>query len=91
MKKSLVAAVMIAFAGLSAIAQGAAADVVATEGKMLVGPNGSRVGAVYRVTDDGSAQVIIDGKLLTVPATSLSVVDGKLTTSLSKSDIRKLK
>jgi hypothetical protein len=46
---------------------------------------------VYRVTGDGSAQLIVDGKLVTVPASTLSVVDGKLTTSLSKSEVRKLK
>jgi hypothetical protein len=90
-KKLLVVAAMITFGGLSTIAQGAAADVVATEGKMLVSANGSRLGAVYKVTGDGSAQLIVDGKMVTVPASTLSVVDGKLTTSLSKSDLRKLK
>jgi hypothetical protein len=29
--------------------------------------------------------------MVTVPASTLSVVDGKLTTSLSKSEVRKLK
>lgn len=87
MRKSVVALAMGAFISLSAIAQ----EAVATEGKMLVASNGARLGAVYRVTDDGSAQVIIDGKMVTVPASTLSVVDGKLTTTLSKSDVRKLK
>jgi hypothetical protein len=91
-KKSFVAAVLVVFGGLSAIAQGAAAaGVTATEGKMLIAANGSRVGSVYRVTSDGSAQLIVDGKLVTIPAATLSVVDGKLTTSLSKDEIRKLK
>lgn len=87
MRKSWVALGVGAFISLSAIAQ----EAVATEGKMLVASNGARLGAVYRVTDDGSAQVIIDGKMVTVPASTLSVVDGKLTTTLSKSDVRKLK
>ena len=91
MKKPIVAAVLIALTGLSAIAHGAVAADVASEGKMLVSANGSRLGAVYRVTGDGSAQVIIDGKLVTIPASTLSVVDGKLKTSLSKDDVRKLK
>jgi hypothetical protein len=90
-KKPLVAAVLVALTGLGAIAHGAVAADVASEGKMLVSANGSRLGAVYRVTNDGSAQLIIDGKLVTVPAATLSIVDGKLTTSLSKSDVRKLK
>lgn len=68
-----------------------AQEAVATEGKMLVAANGARLGAVYRVTGDGSAQLIVDGKMVTVPASTLSVVDGKLTTTLSKSEVRKLK
>jgi len=59
-------------------------------GKMLLAANGARLGAIYRVTDDGSAQLIVDGKMVTIPAATLSVVNGKPTTSLSKSEIRKL-
>jgi len=54
---------------------------------MLVASNGSRLGIVYRVGPDGSAQIIIDGKLVSVPASTLSNVGGKLTTSLSKSEV----
>ena len=86
MRKSWVALAMVALS-LPAIAQ----EAVATEGKMLVGANGARLGAVYRVTPDGSAQLIVDGKMVTVPVATLSVVDGKLTTSLSKREVRKLK
>jgi hypothetical protein len=77
--------VMLAFS-FSALAQ----EAVATEGKMIVTSNGARLGAVYRVTSDGSAQVIIDGKMVTIPASTLSVSDGKLMTSLSKAEVRKL-
>jgi len=86
-KKSWVALVMVAFVSLPAMAQ----DGAAAEGKMLVASNGARLGAVYRVTGDGSAQLIVDGKMVTVPASTISVVDGKLTTSLSKGEVRKLK
>jgi hypothetical protein len=85
-KKSLIALVMATFIGLPAMAQ-----AVAEAGKMLQASDGARIGAIYRVTDDGSAQVIVNGKMITVPAATLSVVDGKLTTSLSKSEVRKLK
>ena len=87
MKKSWVAVAMVAFVSLSAIAQ----EAVATKGKMLVSANGARLGAVHRVTGDGSARLIFDGKMVTVPVSTLSVVDGKLTTSLSKQEVRKLK
>ena len=68
----------------------AAAAVVAEKGKMLTAANGSRLGAVYRVNPDGSAQIIIDGKLVTVPANTLSIANGKLVTSLSKSEVLSL-
>jgi hypothetical protein len=63
----------------------------ATEGKMLVSADGARLGAVYRVSNDGSAQLVVNGKMATVPVSTLSVVDGTLMTSLSKSDVRNLR
>jgi hypothetical protein len=78
---------------VSAAAQGtsssdaATAAPVAAKGKMLVAANGARLGTVYRVGADGSAQLIIDGKMVTVPASTLSITDGKLTTSLTKSEV----
>ena len=89
MKKSWLAVVMCAFI-LPAAAQGtseAAAASVAEKGKMLIAANGARLGTVYRVGADGAAQIIIDGRMVTVPANTLSSVDGKLTTSLTKSQV----
>jgi hypothetical protein len=88
-KKSWLVIVMCAFV-LPAAAQGpaeAASASVAEKGKMLVASNGARLGAVYRVGADGSAQLIIDGRMITVPANTLSSVDGKLTTSLTRSQV----
>jgi hypothetical protein len=99
--KSLVAFSLCAFATLSGVAfaddafntpsstssEAGAAPVVATKGTMLMSSNGSRLGQVYRVTVDGSTQIIIDGKMVTVPAGTLSNANGKLTTSLSKSEV----
>jgi hypothetical protein len=65
----------------------AAAPVNVTAGKMLYGANGSRIASVYRVAADGKVQVILDGKLVTVPASTLSEVNGKVTTSLTKSEL----
>ena len=67
--------------------EGAAAPVSAVKGSMLISANGTRLAQVYRVSADGSAQIIIDGKLVTVPAASLSMSGGKLTTSLTKSEV----
>jgi len=60
---------------------------VAEKGKMLMAANGARLGAVYRVGPDGGAQIIIDGKMVNVPANTLTVANGKLTTSLTKSEV----
>jgi hypothetical protein len=67
--------------------EGTAAPVSAVKGSMLISANGSRLAQVYRVGPDGSAQIIIDGKLVTVPASSLSLSGGKLTTSLTKAQV----
>lgn len=66
------------------------AAVSVTAGKMIYGANGQRLAAVYRVTEAGAVQVILDGKLVTVPASSLSEVNGKVTTSLSKAELRRM-
>jgi hypothetical protein len=90
-RTSWLVALTCALATLTATAQnasgGAGAAAAAEKGKMLVTSNGGRLGTVYRVGPDGSAQIIIDGKLVSVPASTLSNVDGKLTTSLSKAEI----
>jgi len=67
------------------------AGVQVDAGKMLYGAGGYRIASVYRVTSEGAPQVILDGKLVTVPVTTLSEVDGKLTTSLSKRDLARSK
>jgi hypothetical protein len=88
-KKSLLAVSLFAFMSVAAAAQEAAstAPVTATKGKMLYATNGGRLGSVYRVADDGAVQLILDGSMRTVPASTLAMVDGKLTTSLSKSEV----
>ena len=87
-KTTWVVALTCAMATLTATAQTTGA---AEKGKIVVSSNGSRLGSVYRVGADGSAQIIIDGKLVTIPASTLSSVDGKLTTSLSKSEVLALR
>lgn len=74
----------------------AAADTVApavkaTAGKMLYSTDGRRVASIYRVNNEGAPQVIIDGKLITVPATTLSEMGGKITTSLTKADLLRVR
>jgi len=96
-KKSWLGLVLCAFvlpAAAQAPADTSAAPTtaaVAEKGKMLTAANGARLGAVYRVGPDGSAQIIIDGKLVTVPANTISIANGKLVTSLTKSEVLALR
>ena len=95
MKKSLFAVAMLVVVSATAGAQEApsasATPVSATKGKMLFAANGGRLGSVYRVSDDGSVQLILDGKMKTVPVGTLSMQEGKLTTSLSKAEVISLR
>jgi hypothetical protein len=90
-KKSFSVLVIAASLALPFAASLAGESARATEGKMLVSADGARLGAVYRVANDGSAQLVVNGKMATVPVSTLSVVDGTLMTSLSKSDVRNLR
>jgi hypothetical protein len=92
-KKSLLAVAVLAVIGIStgAYANDASSPVIAHKGKMLYAANGGRLASVYRVDDDGAVALILDGKMRVVPADTLSMVDGKLTTRLSKSDVLSLR
>jgi len=87
MKSSWIVAVACVLAAATAVAQDSPSAALAAKGQVLVAANGSRLGSVYRVVSDGSVQMIIDGKMITVPAATLSNSDGKLTTSLTKSEV----
>ena len=76
---------------VQAAADTVAPGVKATAGKMLYSADGRRIASIYRVNGEGAPQVIIDGKLITVPASSLSEVGGKVTTSLTKADLARVR
>jgi hypothetical protein len=80
-------AYLAAAAALSVASFAAQAESAAVKGKMLYGAGGTRLGNIARVTQDGSAQIIIDGKLVTIPASSITAAEGKVTTSLTKNDV----
>ena len=64
-----------------------ATPVIASKGQMLIGADHSRLGSVVNVESDGSAAIIFDGRMLSIPASTLRMTDGKLTTSLSKHEL----
>lgn len=83
----LVALMAAASPVLAQSADATASPAVATKGQMLTGADRSRLGSVVRVDGDGSVAIIFDARMVTVPASTLSVASGKLVTSLSKRDI----
>jgi hypothetical protein len=94
MRKLFLAAAMAVLSAslpVAVSAQAPAAGVSVNPGKMLYSSNGQRVGAVYRVNAEGDPQIILSGKLVTIPASTLSEVEGKLTTSLARKDIGRAK
>jgi heptaprenylglyceryl phosphate synthase len=68
-----------------------AAPVELNAGMMLYASNGYRIAPIYRVNADGNPQVIMNGRLITVPASTVSEVGGKVTTSLSKKEVARAK
>ncbi|MDR2857490.1 MAG: hypothetical protein LBV50_06555 [Novosphingobium sp.] len=70
-----------------AATEAASGSVAVNAGKMLYAGNGQRIAPIYRVSSEGNPQVILNGKLVTVPASTLSDVDGKVTTSLTKQEL----
>jgi len=78
------------FAAAPALAQQAQASAphaAAKVGEMIVYASGGRLAPVDRVDDDGSAEVIVDGRVVTIPAATLSMANGHLTTNMTKSQI----
>ena len=57
----------------------------------LFDASGSSVGKVNQVADDGDVLVIYKGEVRRIQSETLSKTEGKLMTSLTKSEIRKLK
>lgn len=65
-----------------ALAQGAPVKIY--QGKMIYGANGHRFAPVYRVNTDGTVQLIMAGRLLTIPTTILYDVNGRLISSQNR-------
>lgn len=57
----------------------------------LYDATGSSVAKVNRVTEDGDVLVIYKGKVRRVQAETLSKTDGRLVTTLTKKELRRLK
>lgn len=68
----------------------AASAAEAERNDRLYDATGASVAKVSRVTDTGDLLVIYKGKVRRIEASTLSNSDGKLVTSLTRSEIRRL-
>ena len=81
---------VLAVAAVPAMAQdGAAAStgVKLLPGKAVYDAGGRLLGRINRVNAQGDAQIIVDGRLITVVASTISDNGGKLSTSSSRRDL----
>lgn len=82
--------IILTAAALSLTAPAAfAAD--AQRNDRLYDASGSSIAKINRVSDDGDVLVIYKGKVRRIQAETLSKTDGKLMTTLTKKELRRLK
>ncbi len=67
----------------------AAADI--QTGRVLRDSANVRLGKIDRVNPDGSVRIILDERFITIPAETLSVNNGEVTTSLTKKEVTRLR
>lgn len=60
-------------------------------GQMLYSGEGRRLSQVDRVLKSGDAQIIMSGRFVAVPRSSLAMVDGKLMTSMTRKEVERIR
>jgi hypothetical protein len=61
------------------------------EGEVLRDAGGRQIGKVYKVQASGGVLAIVNRETVRIPASTLSIVDGKLVTTLTKGEALKQK
>jgi len=56
-------------------------------GKLLYDADGKKLAPIYKLDPNGVPQILLDGKIITVPMSTLTEVDGKFTTKLTKREL----
>lgn len=89
-------ALILAAAALASATAAFAADTVAVEsaaaatpvvGKMLYSTGGKKLAPVYKLDASSAPQILLEGKLVTVPVATLTQVEDRVETSLTKKDL----
>ena len=86
---------ILAAVAASLVAVAAHAAPVLKQGSMLISADGRKIGQIDRIipAPDGTpsvANVIFDERMVHIPASTISVTDTAVVTSLSRAEIRKL-
>ncbi len=81
---------MIVAAALALFAAAPQTAGLARPGKYLTQTDGRQIARIQRVLPDGSVVVIVGEKYVTVPAATLSVKDGKASTTLTQREIARM-
>ncbi len=81
---------LIAASAAFAVTAPAALALDVERNERLYDAAGSSIAKVQQVANDGDVLVIYKGKVRRIQSETLSKTDGKLTTSLSKKEIRRL-
>ncbi len=88
----VVATPALALETTAAPAEAAApAERAPKEGEVLRDAGGRIVGKVYKVQASGNILAIVNRETVRIPADTLSIVNGKLVTTLTKNEALKLK
>lgn len=72
-------------------AEAAALERAPKEGEVLRDAGGRQIGKVYKVQASGGVLAIVNRETVRIPASTLSIVDGKLVTTLTKGEALKQK
>ena len=56
-------------------------------GKLLYDADGKKLAAIYKLDPKGSPQILLEGKMVTVPLATLKKDEDKFSTSLTKKDL----
>ena len=86
----LVCAAALAVTAIPAVAAAetpAASSPSVRAGTWIYGPDGKRVGRAYSAERAGVVLMVVNGELVRVPVRTLSVVDGKVATSLTRAEV----
>jgi hypothetical protein len=88
---SFAAALFVAAPALANETAAPALERAPKQGEVLRDTGGRQIGKVYKVQASGGVLAIVNRETVRIPADTLSIVDGKLVTTLTKTEALKQK